>query len=670
MSDMSSNRKRAEQLRLQLNDYSYYYHVKDQPKVPDAEYDRLYRALQALETAFPELISGDSPTQRVGDKLASQFGQIEHTVPMLSLDNAFSGEELEAFDKRVRDRLKDQPLLYYCCEPKLDGLAVSIRYEEGVFVRAATRGDGRTGEDISHNVRTIKSVPLRLLGDDFPAVLEVRGEIYMPHAAFEALNARAKLEGTKTFANPRNAAAGSLRQLDPKVAAERQLVFCCYGWGTVDGGELVDTHFGALQQLNHWGLNISAEAQIVEGSAAALDYFNRLGERRSQLDYDIDGVVVKVDSRPLQQRLGFVARAPRWAIAVKFPAQEALTVLQGIDFQVGRTGAITPVAKLTPVFVGGVTVSNATLHNFDELRRLDVRIGDTVVVKRAGDVIPQVVSVVLERRSEAAEIVREPTHCPVCNSDIERVVGEAAIRCSGGLFCNAQRLEALKHFVSRKAMDIEGVGESLIEQLINQQLIQTSADLYRLTKEQLLQLDGLADKSSDNILAAIAASKATTLPRFLFALGIRDVGEATARNLAEHFLDLTAIRVATEAQLLEVRDVGAVVAHRVHSFFGDSHNAEVIESLLDAGIRWPAIELKNDSLFSGKTVVLTGSFDSMSRSEAKDRLLDMGAKVSGSVSAKTDLVVAGPGAGSKLKKAKDLDIPVYDEAWLLAQFDV
>lgn len=665
MKPSATQAARVKALHEQLNLWSYHYHVNDAPLVPDAEYDRLYRELQTLEQDFPELIAPHSPTQRVGDKPASQFAPITHLQPMLSLENAFNDGDILAFDKRVRDRLKNITDLVYCCEPKLDGLAVSLVYEHGVLVRAATRGDGRVGEDISLNVRTIKSVPLRLQGDTWPELLEARGEIYMPQHSFEKLNAAAIAAGTKTFANPRNAAAGSLRQLDPKVTAARELVFCCYGWGEVRGDDLPESHFDMLAQLKRWGLVPSPEAKQLNDIAAVLDYYSDIGQRRSALGYDIDGVVVKVDALTLQQRLGFVARAPRWAIALKFPAQEEMTVLEGIDCQVGRTGAITPVAKLAPVFVGGVTVSNATLHNFDEVRRLDVRIGDTVVIKRAGDVIPQVVSVVLSRRPSDAQPFAEPVGCPECGSTIERVEGEAVIRCSGGLFCSAQRAQAIKHFVSRKAMDIDGVGDSLVEQLLAQKLLATPADLYALSKTQLLALDGLADKSSDNILAAIAASKQTTLPRLLFALGIREVGEATARNLAEHFLTLDALMTATETQLLEVPDVGAVVAHRVVCFFQDEHNRDVINALLAHGIRWPEITPKTDGLFAGKTIVLTGSFDAMSRDEAKEKLLSLGAKVSGSVSAKTSLVIAGPGAGSKLTKAQALAIPVYDEEWLL-----
>ncbi len=666
MRPTETQHKRAVELRDLLNLYGHHYHVEDNPLVPDVEYDRRYKELVTLETDYPELIAPSSPTQRVGETPSAQFSQIQHAKPMLSLDNAFNEGEALAFDKRIRDRLKDESVeLSYCCEPKLDGLAVSLLYEKGELIRAATRGDGTTGEDITHNVRTIKSVPLRLLGDDFPNVLEARGEIYMPHSGFEALNDKAREDDTKTFANPRNAAAGSLRQLDPKITSQRQLVFCCYGWGLVEGGELANTHYDSLQKLKSWGLVPSPEAKCANSIDIALDYFSDLGKRRSQLDYDIDGVVIKVNARNLQDRLGYIARAPRWALALKFPAQEELTVLDDIEFQVGRTGAITPVAKLQPVFVGGVTVSNASLHNFDEIKRLGVRVGDTVVIKRAGDVIPQVVSVVADRRPENTQDIIEPNACPVCGSDIERVEGEAIIRCSGGLFCNAQRIEALKHFVSRKAMNIDGVGESLVEQLVNQDFIKTPADLYSLTSDMLMSLEGLAEKSTQNILAAIDNSKQTTLPKFLYALGIREVGEATARYLAMHFLSLENVINADEESLLDVRDVGAVVVHRVKTFFSDQHNIDVINLLIDRGVYWPEMKLNTEGEFAGKTIVLTGSFETLSRSEAKERLQNMGAKVSGSVSAKTDLVIAGPGAGSKLKKANDLNIKVEAEAYLI-----
>ena len=660
-------RERVVVLRQQLNTYSHHYHVLDEPLIPDAEYDRLYQELTLLETEFPELVTADSLTQRVGDTPSTEFKQIAHSQPMLSLDNAFNDGDVLAFDQRIRDRLKDASGLNYCCEPKLDGLAVSLVYKQGLLVSAATRGDGHIGEDITHNVRTIKTVPLRLQGgDNIPALLEARGEIYMPRHSFESLNANARKTGGKTFANPRNAAAGSLRQLDPKIAAQRELVFCCYGWGLIDGGELPGTHFDALQQFKQWGLVPSPEARAVATIDAALDYFSQLGARRDSLNYDIDGAVIKVNSRELQQRLGFVSRAPRWAVALKFPAQEELTELLDIDLQVGRTGAITPVAKLKPVFVGGVTVSNATLHNFDEIKRLDVRVGDTVTIKRAGDVIPQVVAVVAERRPANTVPLTEPQHCPVCQSEVERVADEAVLRCSGGLFCSAQRSEAIKHFVARKAMNIDGVGEAVIDQLLANKHINTVADLYTLTKDQLLALEGFAEKSSTNTLAAIAASKATTLPKFLFALGIREVGETTARNLAQHFGSLEALMAADEAALLEVPDVGEVVAHRVQTFFHDEHNRAVIAQLRERGVQWPDVEPPGDGQFAGKTIVLTGSFDSLSRNEAKDRLQAQGARVSGSVSAKTDLVIAGPGAGSKLKKATELNIPVKDEAFLIA----
>ena len=658
---------RIETLRAELNDHSYRYYVLDTPSIPDAEYDRLFGELKQLESEFPSAIIPESPTQRVGGVPLRGFGEIRHELPMLSLDNAFSEEDLFDFDRRVRERLGTSEAVVYNCEPKLDGLAISLLYEQGIFVRAATRGDGITGEDVSANVRTIKAVPLKLRGTGWPKRLEVRGEVFMPRAGFEALNESARAKGEKTFANPRNAAAGSLRQLDPRMTAARPLAFYAYAVGIVEGGELPGLHSARLQALKTWGLPLCPEARLATGAEECLAYYRHIGEMRDDLPYDIDGVVYKVDSIALQEQLGFVSRAPRWATAHKYPAQEQLTRLLGVDFQVGRTGAITPVARLEPVFVAGVTVSNATLHNMDEIRRLDVKIGDTVIVRRAGDVIPQVVSVVPERRPADAQDVVMPTACPVCGSHIETVEGEAVARCSGGLFCGAQRKESLKHFAARRAMDIEGLGDKLVEQLVDAGLVQTPADLFRLSLEALMGLERMGEKSAQNLLAALEHSKSTTLPRFLFALGIREVGESTALNLAKHFGDLEPLLAASEEQLLSVPDVGPVAARHVLAFFAESHNRDIIAQLRALGVHWTALEApKAESQpLAGQTWVLTGTLEAMSRDEAKERLLALGAKVSGSVSAKTSGVIAGPGAGSKLANAEKFGVPVIDEAEFL-----
>ncbi len=658
----------AAQLREQLNQHNYRYYVLDQPSIPDAEYDRLMRRLQSLEESFPALRTPDSPTQRVGATPLSSFESVTHEVPMLSLDNAFSDEELEAFQQRICDRLKHHEPLSYVCEPKLDGVAVSLIYEDGVLVRGATRGDGASGENITENVRTIGSIPLRLQGDDFPARLEVRGEIYMPRAGFERLNQAAREAGEKIFVNPRNAAAGSLRQLDSRITASRPLEMAAYSTGLIEGWPeklaQPDDHYGILLQLKSWGFRVSEEVAVATGLQGCLDYYARLATKRDSLPYDIDGIVFKVNDLSLQRRLGFVARAPRWAIARKFPAQEEMTRLLDVEFQVGRTGAVTPVARLEPVFVGGVTVSNATLHNQDEMRRLGVMKGDTVIVRRAGDVIPQVVSVVLDKRPADAVDISFPTECPVCDAPVEKTEGEAVMRCSGGLVCPAQRKQAIKHFASRKAMDIDGLGDKLVEQLVDKGLVNSVDGLYALHLEQLTALERMAEKSARNILAALEASKKTTLSRFLYALGIREVGEATARALAQHFLSLEAIRAASEEELQEVEDVGPVVAHFVADFFRQPHNLEEVDKLIAAGVSWPAIEPVDsaDHPLSGETWVLTGTLESMSRAEGKEKLQLLGARVAGSVSAKTSCVVAGSSAGSKLKKAESLKIPVIDEA--------
>lgn len=658
--------QRAATLRDLINHYNYLYYVTDNPEVPDAEYDRIFSELQQLEQTYPELLTADSPTQRVGGEVLDKFAEVEHAMPMLSLDNVFDQEALTAFDKRVRDWLNtDQPQIY-AAEPKLDGLAISIRYEQGVLVQAATRGDGNYGEDVTANVRTIKSVPLKLSGDNIPAIVEVRGEIFMPKDGFERLN-RSQLDNNKkVFVNPRNAAAGSLRQLDSKITATRPLEIYCYGIGYIDGAARPASHTEAMSMIAEWGCRISPELKKLEGLEACHRYIEQLGERRDSLAYDIDGVVLKVDNTALQERLGFVSRAPRWAIAYKFPAQEEMTTIEDIEIQVGRTGALTPVARLKPVFVGGVTVSNATLHNEDDIRRKDVRIGDQVIVRRAGDVIPEVVKVILSKRTDTVREFVMPTQCPVCGSDVEREEGEAVSRCSGGLFCPAQRKEAIKHFASRKALDVDGLGDKLVEQMVDAELIKDAADLFVLTVEQLAGLERMGQKSADNLVRAIQASKQTRFPRFLYALGIREVGEATARSLAMHFVDLDALKAADSEALVEIEDVGPIVAHHIETFFQQPHNLEVINRLIDVGVSWPQEEKSHtDSALSGKTIVLTGTLVQMSRSEAKEKLLALGAKVAGSVSKKTDYVVAGADAGSKLTKAASLNISVVDEAMLL-----
>ncbi|WP_426416789.1 NAD-dependent DNA ligase LigA [Aestuariirhabdus sp. LZHN29] len=668
MTHTRSPAQEVAQLREQLNEYNYRYYVLDDPSVPDAEYDRQMRRLQQLEVDYPELLSDDSPTQRVGGQALAGFSQVKHELPMLSLDNAFSSDELQAFEKRLQDRLGSTSPIEFACEPKLDGIAVSLLYEDGVLVQGATRGDGSTGEDITANVRTIASIPLRLRGDRLPPLLEVRGEIYLPKAGFEALNERARAQGDKLFVNPRNAAAGSLRQLDPRITATRSLQMCCYSIGRVGGFELPSKHSDVLKLLNGWGLRINAEMAVVEGANACQSYYEQLAIKRPRLPYEIDGIVFKVNELGLQQRLGFVSKAPRWAIAYKFPAQEEMTRLLDVEFQVGRTGAVTPVARLDPVFVGGVTVSNATLHNMDEVARLDAQVGDTVVIRRAGDVIPQIVKVVLERRPHNARAIVLPRACPVCGSEVEREEGEAAARCSGGLFCGAQRKEAIKHFSSRKALDIEGLGDKLVEQLVDEQLIQTSADLFSLSLEQLCGLDRMGEKSAQNLLDALDKKRITTLPRFLYALGIREVGEATALSLARHFLTLEALQEASEEALLEVDDVGPIVAHHIQRFFRQAHNVEVLQALQARGVSWPAMEVNPDSRpLEGETWVLTGTLTSMGRPEGKSRLQALGAKVAGSVSAKTTVVVAGEKAGSKLTKAEQLQIPVLDESAFVAR---
>lgn len=668
MTEKAAVQKTLDDLRDQIRHHNYRYHVLDDPEIPDAEYDRLVRQLQDLEKEYPELVTQDSPTQRVGDAPISAFGTVEHRVPMLSLDNAFSEEELRDFHRRVAERLELESgadVLHYTAEPKLDGAAVSLLYENGQLVRGATRGDGTTGEDITHNVRTIEAVPLRLLGDDFPDTLEVRGEVFMPKAGFEAYNARARAAGEKIFVNPRNAAAGSLRQLDPRLTAERPLDIYIYSVGLVENGELPGHHSEILERLHDWGFKTCPEYRVVEGVAGCLAYYEAIAKKRDSLPYEIDGVVYKVDSLRQQRELGFVSRAPRWAIAHKFPAQEELTEVQGVEFQVGRTGAVTPVARLKPVFVGGVTVSNATLHNIDELHRKDVRIGDTVIIRRAGDVIPEVVSVIASRRPKGTKRVQLPKKCPVCASSVSREDGEAVARCTGGLYCSAQRAEALKHFVSRKAMDIEGLGAKLIEQLVAADRIHTPADIYSLRNDELAAMERMGEKSAENLVDSIEKSKSTTLARFLYALGIREVGEATALALASYFGSLENIMAASEEQLLEVPDVGPVVASRIRAFFDESHNLDVIERLRDSGIRWTDAEpqkIAAEGPLVGKTFVLTGTLSKMTRDQAKAEIQQRGGKVTGSVSKKTDFVVFGEKPGSKLAKASNLGVETLDEA--------
>jgi len=727
-------RAQAEKLRAQIELHNHQYYVLDDPQIPDSEFDRLFRQLQALEAEHPELTTPDSPTQRVGGAPLDAFGEVEHRVPMLSLENALSAEAMIEFDRRVHERLKRHGDIRYAAEPKLDGLAISLRYEQGVLVQAATRGDGRRGENVTRNVRTIASVPLRLQGKDWPPVLEVRGEIFMPRAGFEQLNRRQQAAGEKTFVNPRNAAAGSLRQLDSRITASRPLAMFCYGLGEVVGHPMCSTQSENMALLQDWGLSISPELKVLEGLDACAAYYEDMGARRAALAYDIDGVVFKVDSIADQQLLGFVARAPRWAIAQKFPAQEELTVVEAVEFQVGRTGAVTPVARLRPVFVGGVTVSNATLHNMDEVARKDVRVGDTVFVRRAGDVIPEIVRVLPEKRPEGAERIDMPALCPVCGSDVVKPEGEAVTRCSGGLYCAAQRKEAVKHFASRRALDIEGLGDKLVDQLVDNQLIADPADLFELTTEQLAGLERMGEKSAANLVAALEKARQTTLPRFLYALGILGIGETMAANVAQACRSLDAVMALRMADLVEITPsqakrlhealggladpdgpisalaaleglkwfnhshalllaerfatiaeaidaqpsalqntpkikiagVGDILAEKLVTFFRQPHNREVIAKLIARGVSWPQNEATPDARdlpLRGKTFVLTGTL-SESRDLFKERLQGLGAKVSGSVSKKTDYVVAGKDAGSKLAKAEQLGVTVLDEQGL------
>jgi DNA ligase (NAD+) len=674
--------KRMQDLRMQLHAHSHAYYVLDKPHLPDAEYDALYRELQKLEEKYPDEVPPDSPTRRVGGRPLDFFTKVKHVIPMLSIRTETDIEASGArnFDNRVRKELgltEADPPVEYVAELKFDGLAINLRYENGTLVLAATRGDGEVGEDVTQNIRTIRQIPLRLPADA-PPVIEVRGEVYMRRADFEALNEKQRekiaqgAKGEKTFVNPRNAAAGGVRQLDPAIAAQRRLSFFAYGLGDItppeQGGPSFNTHYELLKTLESWGFPVAAQVERAQGAIELIACHQRMGAARDSLPYDIDGVVYKVNSLALQKQLGFVTREPRWAVAHKYPAQEQLTTVLAIDVQVGRTGKLTPVAKLAPVFVGGVTVTNATLHNEDEARRKDVRVGDTVIVRRAGDVIPEVVSVLLEKRQQDAPMFTMPRQCPVCGSAAVREEGEADYRCTGGLFCGAQRKEAILHYAHRRAVEVEGLGDKLVEQLVEANVIRTLPDLYKLGLSALASLDRMADKSANNLLEALEKSKQTTLPRFLFGLGIRHVGEATAKELARHFGKLDAIMDATEAQLLEVSDVGPIVAQSIRTFFDQPHNREVVEQLRACGVRWEEGEpaARAPRPLSGKTLVITGTLPTLSRDEAKDLVEAAGGKVAGSVSKKTDYVVAGAEAGSKLVKAQELGVTVIDEAALLA----
>ncbi len=669
--------QRVNHLKQQLQDYNHQYYVLDEPTVPDAEYDRLMRELIDLEHQYPELKSIESPSQKVGGQALKAFSQVNHQLPMLSLDNVFSPDEWLAFVKRLTDRLVSFDELTFCAEPKLDGLAVSLRYENGILMQAATRGDGQVGENITENVRTIKSIPLKLMSQDYPGIIEVRGEVFMPKASFEQLNAQAKKKGDKAFANPRNAAAGSLRQLDSKITAQRKLAFYAYGIGFVGANEfnatgqewLADSHYQRLCQLQDLGLPMSPEVKRITLGQPCEDFYQDILTRRDSLSYEIDGTVFKVDSIALQERLGFVARAPRWATAYKFPAQEELTVLEDVEFQVGRTGAITPVARLQPIFVGGVTVSNATLHNQDEIARLAIKIGDTVIIRRAGDVIPQIVSVVVDKRPASAQDIVFPEQCPICHSAVMKAEGEAVLRCTGGLVCDAQRKEAIKHFSSRKAHDIDGLGDKLVEQLVDENLVNTPVDLFKLTEIDISTMPRMGKKSALNLLHSLEKAKQTTLAKFIYALGIREVGETTAANLAQHFLTLPAIASADQESLQQVNDVGIIVAENIVKFFAQQDNLMIVEALQQV-MTWPDIIVKSldDQPLAGQTFVLTGTLSQLGRSEAKTLLQGLGAKVSGSISAKTHYLVAGEKAGSKLTKAQDLGVNVLTEDELLILF--
>lgn len=659
---------RVEELREKISQANIDYYVLNESAIPDAEYDRMMQELLSIEKKYPKLVTKDSPTQRVGAKPLDSFSEVKHVVPMLSLNNAFDEDEMTAFDHRVREIL-GQNQVEYVGETKFDGLAVSLLYEGGLLTLAATRGDGTTGEDVTQNARTIRGIPLRLQGKTTLKRIEVRGEIYMTHQAFDRLNEKQKAKDEKLFANPRNAAAGSMRQLDSRITADRQLSFFAYSTGQIEGDNLssrITSHAEMLTRLKTFGLPVSPETDVLKGLKACLLYYHTISKRRSSLGYDIDGVVFKVNDFKQQEIMGFVSRAPRWSIAYKFPPEEELTQVLDIEVQVGRTGALTPVARLEPVFVGGVTVTSATLHNEDEIKRKDVRVGDTVIVRRAGDVIPEVLKVVLERRPENTRAFKMPTKCPICDSDIEREEGEAVIRCSGGLYCSAQQVQAIIHFASRRAMNIDGLGDKLIEQLVGKELIHNVSDLYGLQQTQLACLERMGKKSASNIISALNNSKKTTLDRFLYALGIREVGDATARSLANHFGNLSAIQSATQEALEGVADVGPIAAKHIVTFFSQTHNQEVINNLLTAGVHWPDVEIKTEQPLQGKTFVITGTLEGMKREEVKQRLLALGAKVSGSVSRKTDYVIAGSDPGGKAEKAQQLKIKILDERELFS----
>ncbi len=654
---------RIDELRKEIDDHNYRYYVLDDPAISDARYDEMFRELEELEEQHPDLVSPDSPTQRVGAKPAEGFAEVEHEVPMLSLDNAMDEDEMRAFDKRIREQLEIDRV-EYMAETKLDGLAVSLLYERGRLVRGATRGDGATGEDVTHNIRTIRAIPLKLRGNPIPARLEVRGEVFMTMQGFLEMNRRQQEEGGKVFANPRNAAAGSLRQLDPGITRGRPLDFYAYGIGVIDENAGLETQSGVLKRLKQWGVRISSEGRVVTGIDECLEYYREFSARRADLPYQIDGIVYKVNRLDLQEQLGVLSRAPRWAVAYKFPPEEEVTRVLDIEVQVGRTGALTPVARLEPVSVGGVTVTSATLHNEEEVRRKDVRVGDTVTIRRAGDVIPEVIGVLREKRPKRTRRFRMPDSCPVCGSAAAREEEEAVVRCTGGVYCPAQCIRSIIHFASRRAMDIEGLGEKLVEQLYEHGYVRNLADLYELDKEQLLELERMGEKSSDNLLQALEKSKATRLDRFLYALGIREVGEATATALAAHFGSLAAVRKASLDDLMEVPDIGPVVARHVHEFFQEPHNNGIIDRLVRAGMRWEEFHVSGERPLKGKTFVLTGALTDLTRDEAKQRLTALGAKVSGSVSKKTDYVVAGENPGSKLTTARELGIEILDEAGL------
>lgn len=650
-----------EQLRKELEEHNYRYHVLDDPIISDAKFDQLFKQLESLEESYPEFESPYSPTKRIGGPPLKTFEEVPHDVPMLSLENAFHEENIIAFDQRIHDRLKITTPIEYCCEPKMDGLAISIRYENGFLVQAATRGDGMSGENVTENVKTIFSVPLHLRGASFPSSIDVRGEVFISKNGFQKLNETAKKNDQKIFANPRNAAAGSLRQLNSKITAKRPLEFFCYGIGLVKGIFLPKTQSEVLKQLATWGFKVNPYIQTVKDIDACLSYYHSISLKRANLPYEIDGVVYKVNDLSLQVKLGFVSRAPRFAIAHKFKAEEAVSKIQSVDFQVGRTGALTPVARLSPTLVGGVTVKNATLHNIDEIKRKNILIGDTITIRRAGDVIPEIVNVIESKRPKDAKKIHLPKTCPVCGSHIEQIEGEAVARCTGGLACKAQLKESIKHFASRRAMDIEGLGDKLVEQLVDENLVGNVSDVYQLTQEKLENLERMGTKSAENLLDQLDKRKKTTFNRFLYALGIREVGEATAKQLAQHFKNLQAIQAANEESLQSISDIGPIVAKHIYHFFHEPHNHKIIDALLKAGIHWEAVK-KNEHLpLTDQTFVITGTLDHYSRDEAKEYLEKLGAKVTNSISSKTNYLIAGKDPGSKLKKARSLKVSILNE---------